>query len=78
MDKRFIAILAGASLLGVEVGEIEHGRYWMSAADHNHTEIPESVACDFSRRISVDSGATATAGTTGLLKSFPPAFIIVK
>ncbi len=52
--------------------------HWMAAPDHNHTEIPESAAGASSRRIPVDSGATATTGTTGLLKSLGSAFLIVK
>jgi hypothetical protein len=68
MSKQLTAILAVGSLLGSEaVGEIDKSAlYWMAAPDHNHTEIPESGASAFCRPM-VDSGATATRGTTGLL-----------
>jgi len=69
MDKRFIAVLACTSLLGVEVVEDKHSRHWIDAANHTHTEIPESVARDFRGGVSVDS--TATAATTGLLDILP-------
>jgi hypothetical protein len=46
MGKQLIAIIAVGSLLGSEaVSEIDtRGLHWMAAPDHNHTEIPESVA----------------------------------
>jgi hypothetical protein len=61
MDKKIVAILAGASLLGGEaVGEIDkHGLHWMAAADHNHIEIHEGITVGVSSPISASGQAVA-------------------
>ncbi len=73
MNKKWTAVLAGASLLGGEaLGEIDKfGLYWVAAADHNHIEIPENVAIDVRSSISA-SGQGATALRAILQKSGSP------
>lgn len=68
MGKRSVTFILVGSLLGGEaVGEIsKHGPYWLP--DHTHSENPEPDAGAYRHTIAVDSGATATAATTGTLE----------
>ncbi len=80
MDKKLIAVVAGASILGiVVVGETDkRSLHWMASSEHTHSELPEGTTHNFGSRVRVDSGSTATAAMTGWLNNFPSAFLNVK